>query len=147
MNLHELTKIKTKKKLRVGRGESSGKGKTAGRGMKGQKKRGKVKIGFEGGQLPIYQRLPQKRGLGNINNSTKITLTTKQLNQLPAGSTVNEKTLIETGFLPKNKARAKVRVVLKGKLEKKLILEIPVSKKAKAMIEKVGGKIIYENPA
>jgi large subunit ribosomal protein L15 len=66
MNLSDLPKIKTKKLRRVGRGESSGKGKTSGRGAKGQKQHGNVKIGFEGGQLPIYKRLPQRRGKGNI---------------------------------------------------------------------------------
>src|SRR3990172_7472829 len=99
MNLHKLVKIKTKKKKRIGRGEGSGKGKTAGKGEKGQKKRGKVKMGFEGGQLPIYQRLPQKRGIGNLSIASKVVIKTEVLNKLSAGATVNVKNLVEAKIL------------------------------------------------
>ena len=89
MNLNKLAKIKTRGKKRIGRGESSGKGKTSGRGAKGQKQHGKVKIGFEGGQLPIYKRLPQRRGKGNTRKNKIITFTTGQLNRLQEGSVVD----------------------------------------------------------
>jgi large subunit ribosomal protein L15 len=145
MDLNRLPKIKTKKLRRVGRGESSGKGKTSGRGAKGQKQHGKVKIGFEGGQLPIYKRLPQRRGKGNIQKNKAITITTGQLNKLPTGSTVDSGSLAKFGFLSKSTKVAKFKIVFGGKLEKKLKVTFPTSKKAKSLIEKVGGKLVNEN--
>lgn len=147
MELHKLIKIKAKKAKRVGRGGGSGKGKTAARGAKGQKKREKVKLGFEGGQLPLHRRLPQRRGIGNIRKIQRVTIQTGQLNKLPSGSTVDEKTLKEAGLLPKAVSFWQAKVVFGGKLEKKLNVAIPASKKARNTIEKVGGKFIYENPA
>ena len=144
MKLHELRKIKLGPKRRVGRGESSGKGKTAGRGASGQKKREKVKTGFEGGQLPIYKRLPQRRGIGNNPKVELITMTIGQLDILPAGSTVEEKSLRGAGFIAKSKRDIKIKIVSGGKLGKKLKVDLPTSKTAKEQIEKVGGKVIYE---
>src|SRR3972149_12002349 len=109
MNLHELKQIKKKSKKRVGRGYSSGKGKTASRGAKGQKKRGKIKIGFEGGQLPLQKRLPQKRGLGNVKLAKAITLTISQLNLLPSRSVVDVKTLKEFGLIRGNLNKMRVK--------------------------------------
>ena len=125
----------------------SGKGKTAARGMKGQKKREKVKIGFEGGQLPLYQRLPQRRGIGNIQNIKKFTITTTQLNRLSSGSLVNANSLKEAGFVPTSVSNPKIKIVYSGKLEKKLKINLPASKKALSIIEKAGGKIVNENTA
>ena len=147
MKLHELSRIKTKQSKRVGRGESSGKGKTAGKGAKGQKKREKVKAGFEGGQLPIYKRLPHKRGVGNIQTSKAVTITTRQLGKLPSGTIVNKKSLKEFGLLPQVSANVKVKIVLGGELEKKLKIQVPTSKKARKYIEKIGGQVINENSA
>jgi large subunit ribosomal protein L15 len=141
MKLHELIKIKLKQKKRIGRGESSGKGKTAGCGAKGQKKREKIKTGFEGGQLPIYKRLPQKRGVGNAPKAESITITTDQLNTFPTGSTIDEKSLREAGVVSKNKRGIKIKVVAGGKLEKKLKVDFPTSKAARSQIEKAGGKV------
>jgi large subunit ribosomal protein L15 len=146
VKINKLTKIKTRAKKRVGRGMASGKGKTAGRGMKGQKKREKVSLGFEGGQLPLYQRLPQKRGIGNIQSTKKISITTAQLNKLPSGTLVNVESLKGAGVIPTSTRDVKVKVVFDRKIEKKLKVNIPASKKAKIAIEKVGGKLIYENP-
>lgn len=146
MNLNKLTRVKTRGKKRVGRGESSGRGKTSGRGAKGQKQHGKVKIGFEGGQLPIYLRLPQRRGKGNIGKDRIVTITTSQLNKLQNNSIVNKESLKKGGFLPKANKRVRVKVVFDGKLEKKLNVAFPASKKARSLIEKVGGKIVDENP-
>ncbi len=147
MKLQQLLKIKSKSKKRVGRGMGSGKGKTAARGMKGQKKRSKVKIGFEGGQLPLYKRLPQKRGVGNIQNLKKFTITTHQLNRLPAGSTVDADSLKEAGFVSSSVSDPKIKIVYSGKLEIKLKINLPASKKATSIIEKAGGKIVNENTA
>ena len=147
MKLQELLKIKTKSKKRVGRGNGSGKGKTAARGEKGQKKRGKVKIGFEGGQLPLYKRLPQKRGVGNIQNAKKFTITTRQLNSFAPGTLVDVKIMRESGFVPTSVVDPKIRIVYSGKLEKKLKINLPASKKAISIIEKAGGKIVNENTA
>jgi len=146
MDLHSLKKIKFKSKKRVGRGESSGKGKTSGRGASGQKKREKVKAGFEGGQLPIYLRLPQQRGIGNQPRITAVTISTQQLNKLPEKSIVNEKSLREVGLINKSKKMIKIKIVATGKLQKALQLELPASKKAKELIIKAGGKVTNENP-
>lgn len=147
MNLNKLAKIKTRGKKRIGRGESSGKGKTSGRGAKGQKQHGKVKIGFEGGQLPIYKRLPQRRGKGNTRKNKIITFTTGQLNRLQDGSVVDRESLGKAGFLPKSNKKVGVRIVFGGKLEKKLKVAFSASKKAKSLIEKIGGRLVDENPA
>lgn len=147
MRLNDLIKTKLKPKKRVGRGESSGKGKTAGRGSKGQKAREKVKPGFEGGQLPIYRRLPQRRGIGNPPKEESLTLKVGQLNILPTGKTADEKILREAGFVPKSAKKIKIKVVSGGKLEKKLVVDLPTSKAAKAQIERSGGKVIYEGSA
>lgn len=147
MKLQKLLKIKAKSKKRAGRGMGSGKGKTAARGMKGQKKRGKVKLGFEGGQLPLYQRLPQRRGIGNIQYIKKFTITTAQLNRLSSGSLVDANSLKEAGFVPTSVRNPKIKIVYSGKLEKKLKINLPASKKALSIIEKAGGKIVNENTA
>lgn len=120
MKLNDLIKTKLKSKKRVGRGESSGKGKTAGRGSKGQKQKEKVKPGFEGGQLPIYRRLPQRRGVGNRPKEESLTLKADRLNILPDEKIVDEKILREVGFVPKSARKIKIKVVSGGKLEKSL---------------------------
>ena len=147
MKLHNLIRTKIKSKKRIGRGESSGKGKTAGRGSKGQKSREKIKPGFEGGQLPIYQRLPQRRGVGNTPKKKTLTIKASRLNILPDETTVDEKSLREADFVPKSAKEIKIKIVAGGKLKKKLLVNLPTSKVAKAQIEKCGGKVIYENPA
>ena len=145
MELSQLIKIKTKSKKRIGRGESSGKGKTSGRGAKGQKKRGKVALGFEGGQLPIYLRLPQQRGIGNKPRVKSITVSTDQLNKLSTKEPVTEKNLQENDLVPRSSNIIKVKIVAAGKLEKALQVNLPTSKKAKEIIENAGGKVTYEN--
>lgn len=147
MKLNDLTRTKIKLKKRIGRGESSGKGKTGGRGSKGQKSREKIKPGFEGGQLPIYQRLPQRRGVGNLQRKKNLTIKVNQLNTLPAGTTVDEKSLRDKDFVPKGIKEAKIKIVAGGKLSRKLLVNLPTSRGAKVQIEKSGGKVIYENPA
>ena len=140
MKLDELKPAqKTETKKRVGRGIGSGLGKTSGRGHKGQKARsgGGVRRGFEGGQTPLYRRLP-KRGFNNIHakNYTEVTLT--MLNK----STVNDvtaETLIADGII--SKANDGIVVLATGNLDKKLNVKATrFTAKAKEKIEALGGK-------
>lgn len=147
MELHKLAKINTKKSKRVGRGEGSGKGKTAGKGEKGQKKRGSVKPGFEGGQLPIYQRLPQKRGVGNLRQTTKIAIKTDELNKVATGKKIDAANLVEAGVISASDTSSNLKIVAGGKIEKKINVDLPVTKKAKTIIEKAGGKVLDEDAA
>ena len=140
MKLDELKpaqKIKTR--TRVGRGVGSGLGKTSGRGHKGQKARsgGGVRRGFEGGQTPLYRRLP-KRGFTNIhaNNYTEVTLT--MLNKSKA-TDVTAESLLEEGII--GKINDGIVVLATGKLDKKLnVKAVRFTAKAKETIEALGGK-------
>jgi large subunit ribosomal protein L15 len=142
MKISSLESVKTKKlkSKRVGRGESSGKGKTAGRGMKGQKARYKIKPAFEGGQLPIIKRLPFQRGVGNKHTKRVATITLGQLNRFKSGSRVDLELLRENNFLPKSK-NVLVKVVATGKVEKPLVVKLPATERATKLIEKAKGKV------
>ena len=140
MKLDEL-KPSTKKvnRRRVGRGMGSGLGKTSGRGHKGQKARsgGGVRRGFEGGQTPLYRRLP-KRGFTNIHakNYTEVTLT--MLNKSKA-TDISAETLLSEGII--GKINDGIVVLATGKLEKKLnVKAVRFTAKAKEAIETLGGK-------
>src|SRR6266481_1500627 len=107
MNLHSLPSITKSAKKRLGLGHGSGRGKTAGRGTKGQKARRKIPLFFEGGALPLIKRLPFMRGKGR-NYSIKgksIVVKVGKLNDLPNKSTVDIKTLVAKGIVDKRKAR------------------------------------------
>ncbi|OGY25996.1 MAG: 50S ribosomal protein L15 [Candidatus Woykebacteria bacterium RBG_16_44_10] len=147
MQLENLSKLKTRSKKRVGRGEGSGKGKTAGKGAKGQKKRESIKNLFEGGQLPLYRRLPQRRGVRNQPLVESMTITTGELNKLREGSTVNENNLRQSSLVPKSARNIKIKVVATGKLEKVLKIALPTTERAKKLILAAGGEIVNENPA
>lgn len=140
MKLGELKPASEKvSRRRVGRGIGSGLGKTSGRGHKGQKARsgGGVRRGFEGGQTPLYRRLP-KRGFTNIhaNNYTEVTLT--MLNKSKA-TDVTAETLLQEGII--GKINDGIVVLATGKLEKKLnIKAIRFTATAKEKIEALGGK-------
>ena len=141
MNLKDLkSSQKTVKRTRVGRGIGSGLGKTSGRGQKGQKSRsgGGVRRGFEGGQTPLYRRLP-KRGFKNIfaKQYTEVTLT--MLNKSKA-TEVTAESLLEEGII--GKINDGIVVLATGKLEKKLTVKANRFTKAAAQaIEAAGGKI------
>ncbi|MDE2646886.1 MAG: 50S ribosomal protein L15 [Paracoccaceae bacterium] len=134
----------TRKKKRVGRGPGSGKGKTAGRGIKGQKSRSGVALnGYEGGQMPLYMRLP-KRGFNNPNrkNYAVINLGLIQkfidTKKLDASKEINEDLLIETGIV--RRKLDGVRILAKGTATSKLnILVTGASKAAVDAVEKLGG--------
>ena len=143
MKLHELNPsegaFKTRK--RVGRGPGSGLGKTSGKGHKGQNARsgGGVRPGFEGGQLPLFRRLP-KRGFSNAKFKTVYAvINLSDLNKFEDGAIVTPEILKEMGIL-KNQLDG-VKVLGNGKLEKKLTVKAhKFSKTAKEAIEKMGGK-------
>ncbi len=142
MKLHELSPAQgsAKARYRKGRGPGSGNGKTAGRGHKGQNARsgGGVRPGFEGGQLPIYRRLP-KRGFNNHFAKEYAIINVGRLNEFDEGSVINVQTLLECGML--NKALDGLKVLGNGELTKKLTVEASVfSATAKEKIEAAGGK-------
>lgn len=140
MDLTNLKKQVNKDKIRRGRGTATGKGKTAGRGMDGQKSRsgGKLRPGFEGGQMPLVQRVPKKRGFKSL--STKpVTVTLKTLDKLKDGSEVSMKTLLKEGIIQKKDAS--VKIVGSFELKKKLNVSVPTSKGAADIIKKAGGKV------
>ena len=142
MKLHELqyTEGARKTRKRVGRGTSSGTGKTAGKGQKGQKARagGGKKPGFEGGQTPLFMRLP-KRGFTNFNKLEYAIVNLDQLNTFEAGTVVCPKALKEAGLIKKELDG--VKVLGNGTLEKAITVKAhKFSKSALAAIEAAGGK-------
>jgi len=141
--LNNLEQIK-KKKIRVGRGIGSGKGKTCGRGVKGQKSRSGVSIkSFEGGQMPLYRRLP-KRGFNSIKkvNIGKINL--GKIQYFIIKNSINNKDKINLELLKKlnivNKKSAKLKILGSGEIKDKITIEANFfSKSAKDKLEKIGG--------
>ena len=143
MKLHELKPAEgsRKKEVRVGRGTGSGRGKTSCRGHKGQKARsgGGVRPGFEGGQMPIYRRLP-KRGFKNIWAKEYAEVNVETLNRFDDGAEVDAVALVEYGIL-KNVLDG-VRILGKGELTKKLTVRAQgFTKSAVQKIEAAGGKV------
>ncbi|MCF3943890.1 50S ribosomal protein L15 [Oceanobacillus alkalisoli] len=142
MKLHELKANEgtRKERNRVGRGMSSGNGKTSGRGQKGQKARtgGGTRPGFEGGQTPLFQRLP-KRGFTNINRKDYTIVNLDKLNQFEEGTEVTPELLLEEGVV--SKLNAGIKVLGNGTIEKKLTVKAhKFSQVAKEAIETAGGK-------
>ena len=149
MKLNELKdnvgSIKSRK--RIGRGIGSGKGKTSGKGHKGQKSRSGVSIkGFEGGQMPIHRRLP-KRGFTNVNriNYTELNLDKIQklieIKKIDSKKIVNYKTFLDLGLVKSKKA--KIKLLGKGEIKVKIDLEVSASSKsAKDSVEKLGGSVL-----
>ena len=148
MRLNNLPKITTSRIRRLGRGEGSGRGKTAGRGTKGQRARGKIRAGFEGGQLSLIKRLPLYRGRGRNKVYTKSPqlVNLKQLAALPKNTTVNISTLVKYILIDKEDAlRYGVKILGDGELKQLLTVSLPTSKAAKVKIEKAGGKVIEDS--
>ena len=143
MKLNELkfTEGARKKGVRVGRGIASGCGKTSGRGMNGQNKRsgGGVRLGFEGGQMPLYRTLP-KIGFTNFTRKVYAIVNVKDLNQFEEGTVVTPVLLKEAGLVKKEYCGIKVLGV--GTLEKKLTVSAhKFSASATKAIEEAGGKV------
>lgn len=140
MKLNELQVAEGSRKVRnrVGRGESSGNGKTAGRGQKGQKARSKVRLGFEGGQMPLFRRKP-KRGFTNINRKEYAVVNLDVLNQFDNGTEVSPALLVEAGIV-KNELSG-IKILANGQLEKSLTVKAnKFSAAAVTAIEAAGGK-------
>ncbi|WP_394239238.1 50S ribosomal protein L15 [Niallia oryzisoli] len=141
MKLHELKPAEgsRQERKRKGRGIGSGNGKTAGKGHKGQNARsgGGVRLGFEGGQTPLFRRLP-KRGFTNINRKEYAIVNLDTLNRFEEGTEVTPELLIETGVVSNEKSG--IKILAKGKLEKKLSVKAhKFSSAAKESIEAAGG--------
>lgn len=148
MELNQLTDNKgaRKSRMRVGRGIGSGKGKTCGRGVKGQKSRSGVSIkGFEGGQMPIYRRLP-KRGFTNINRTEFQPVNLGQIQQfidekkLDAKKPIDAAALAASGLI--RSAKAPVKLLAKGEITSKITISVcKASQSAVAAVEKAGGSL------
>jgi large subunit ribosomal protein L15 len=143
MKLHELSPAagSAKPVYRKGRGPASGNGKTAGKGHKGQNARtgGGVRPGFEGGQIPLYRRLP-KRGFHNVFAKHYTIVNVDALNVFEDGSVVSADTLIENGII--NNVYDGIKILGNGEISKKLTVKASIfSASAKEKIEAAGGKI------
>ena len=142
MKLSELSPAEgsVRAPYRKGRGAGSGNGKTGGRGHKGQKARsgGKVRVGFEGGQMPLVRRIP-KRGFNNIFAKPLTAINVGSLNAFEDGAVVDAAALIEKGIL--HECKYGLKVLANGKLTKKVTVKAAAfSESAKAKIEEAGGK-------
>jgi large subunit ribosomal protein L15 len=134
MKLNEITSSGNAKAYRKGRGAGSGNGKTSGRGHKGQKARsgGGVRPGFEGGQMPLYRRLP-KRGFTNRNTKDIVSINVEELNRFEDGAVVTVEALLEAGVI--KRAGDGVKVLGNGELTKKL--DVKVNRYSASAIEKI----------
>ena len=147
--LNTLHNIKTKK-IRVGRGIGSGKGKTSGRGVKGQKSRSGVAIkSFEGGQMPLYRRLP-KRGFNPIRKKSIAVINLGELQKLINDNKISTDAKINIDSLKKSKVLRKsinkFKILSNGEFNSKIDIEVDYSSKiAKEKIEKAGGQITVKN--
>lgn len=142
MKLHELRAAEgsTKKAKRKGRGTATGQGKTAGRGMNGQNSRsgGGTRLGFEGGQMPLYRRIP-KRGFTNIWKKEYTILNVDDLNTFEAGTQITPELLVEKGFA--KQVKDGIKILGEGNLEKNVTVKAhKFSKTAIEKIESAGGK-------
>ena len=146
MNLENIPTIKgaTHPTKRLGRGEGSGHGKTSGKGHKGQKARsgGGIRIGFEGGQMPLYRKLP-RRGFNNFNFRTSFqTVNVGELEKVE-GDIVNRETLVKAGLIRDNDEG--VKLLGDGELTKAFTVSVDkASASAKAKVEAAGGKLVIE---
>ena len=144
-SLSTTSKVKTKK-IRVGRGIGSGKGKTSGRGVKGQKSRSGVAIkSFEGGQMPLFRRLP-KRGFNPINKNKVAILNLKKIQELIDKKVISETNILNLETLKQLKIIGnnfnKIKILGSGELKSKINVSVDlISNSAKEKLEKVGSKI------
>lgn len=142
--MNNLQKTTTKKLRRLGQGHGSGRGKTAGRGQKGQNARSRRALSFEGGALPLIKRLPFRRGKGrNFSLNTKpIVVNLKALNLLPAKSVVDIETLIKHNIVVSSDAKKfGVKILGDGELKSAFTVKLPISNSARKKVEKAGGTV------
>ena len=148
-SLNSTTSVKIKK-IRVGRGIGSGKGKTSGRGIKGQKSRSGVAIkSFEGGQMPLYRRLP-KRGFNSLKKEKIAKINLNKLQNLIDKKTLNPEEVINIEILKKkkilNSSYSKFKILGSGEIKNKIDIEANLSSKsAEEKINKIGGKLTIKN--
>lgn len=144
MKLNSLLKISDRKKKIVGRGIGSGKGKTAGRGTKGQKARGKIPVGFIGGSLPLFKRLPYNRGQRNRKSqSNALAIDLTKLNIFKAGSEVDIQSLIDHKIVSSVDAKKRgIKIVGLGEVPLNLTVKLPTSAPVKKIIEAKGGRVM-----
>jgi len=142
--LSNLPKINIKKKKRLGRGLSSGKGSKSGRGTtRHQKARESIPLHFEGGQGKIVKKFPLLRGKGKNNSieEKSFVIDLEKLNKLTDNSIVSKETLIKENIVTNGKENLPIKILANGQLKKKLIVKLPVSKKVKEAVEKLGGQV------
>lgn len=142
MNLSTLPKIVKRPLKRIGRGHGSGKVKTAGRGTKGQKARGTMPSGFEGGQLALTKRLPLLRGKGKNRSQKAVSfpLPTSSLSKIPKGTKVTLDVLRKYHMIDKDTKR--VKVLYNGEVTHALTVALSCSAHAREAIEKAGGSVV-----
>jgi large subunit ribosomal protein L15 len=144
MNLTNITKITTKAKKRVGQGHGSGRGKTSGRGTKGQLARHKSRLDFDGDANPLIRRLPFLRGKGRNKSlqAKSLIINLSALNVFSDGAVVDVDTLAKHRLIKtENIKKHKIKILGDGELKKSLTIKLPISKNAAKKIEKAGGKI------
>lgn len=147
VNLSNLPKTTERDKKRVGRGKRGARGAKSGRGTKGALKRGKMRLYFEGGALPLTKRIPMLRGKGkNKPKSAKpIVVNICDLGKLRAGSVVDIERLIKEGLIDKRQVKGRgVKILGRGKIDKKIkVKNIPVSQGAEKKIREAGGEVLF----
>lgn len=144
MKLENLPKIIDRKNKRLGQGHGSGRGKTAGRGTRGQKARNRIPLSFEGGATPLIKRLPFRRGRGKnkVFRKKPIAINVKVLNLLKKDSIVDIETLIKSTIVDRNDAKLYgIKILGEGELAVSLTVKLPVSKGAEKKILAAGGKV------
>ena len=142
--LSNLPQVNIKKKKRLGRGLGSGKGSKSGRGTtRHQKARESVPLHFEGGQGRIVKKYPLLRGKGKNNsiNAKAFVIDLETLNKLAENSIVSRETLMKENIITNGNEKLPIKILANGQLKKKLIIKLPVSKKVKEAVEKLGGTI------
>ena len=141
--MRNLPKVTEKKNRRLGRGHGSGRVKTSGRGTKGQKARGKIRAGFEGGQLRLIKRLPFNRGRNrNAGYRLKaVVINVGLLELLPTKTVVTAQTLVKYKMITTEDQTKRIKILGDGELSKTLTVQLPCSHGAVKKIEKAGGSI------
>lgn len=141
MKLHESLKIKTRSKKRLGRGLGSGKGKTGGRGTKGQKARGKIPVTFTG-SLSLFKKLPLRRGKGNPSPRLNIkVINLSALSVFKAKTVVDLAKLLEAKIITQKEAKRGIKILGNGEVSSALMVKLSTSTAARGKIEKAGGKV------
>lgn len=144
MEIHNLPKTTEKSLRRLGRGHGTGRGKTSGRGTKGQKARGKLPLFFEGGALPLTKRLPFLRGRGRnkVIKRHPVAINIAKLTNLPKKTTIDIEILIKYGIVSARATKSGVKIIGNSKLETAYEVKVPVTASARRIIERAGGKVL-----